>query len=393
MFHVKQGGDEPAEPAGGFALYLHWPFCKAKCPYCDFNSHVRARIDQTEWRDAYLAEIDRAASQTPGRTLRSIFFGGGTPSLMEPGLVDAILDRATRRWRVANDMEITLEANPTSVEAGRFLAYRAAGVNRISLGLQALNDSDLLRLGRQHSAAEGLAAYDLARETFERVSCDLIYARQDQTLPAWEAELCALLRRKPDHLSLYQLTIEDGTAFGSLHKAGKLRGLPDEDLAAEMYQLTGQIAAGAGLYPYEVSNYARPGAESRHNLVYWHMGDYVGIGPGAHGRLTLAGQRFATETHLVPESWLAAVKAGSGEVSRETLRPADQADEYLMMGLRLAEGISVVRHRHLSGKALDPERIAWLTDSGLIACHGDRLAATDAGRLLLNRIILELSVG
>ncbi|MBE2275582.1 MAG: coproporphyrinogen III oxidase [Rhodobacteraceae bacterium] len=392
MFHVKQAHDEPEGPAGGFALYLHWPFCKAKCPYCDFNSHVRARIDQTEWRDAYLAEIDRFADETAGRTLRSIFFGGGTPSLMDSSLVDAILDRATRHWRVSNDMEITLEANPTSVEAGRFRAYRAAGVNRVSLGLQALNDADLRRLGRQHSAAEGLAAYDLARETFERVSCDLIYARQDQTLSTWEAELRALLDRKPDHLSLYQLTIEDGTAFGSLHKAGRLRGLPDEDLAAEMYQLTGRITADAGLYPYEVSNYARPGAESRHNLVYWHMGDYVGIGPGAHGRLTLNGQRLATETHLLPETWLKAVKSGSGEVSRETLLPANQADEYLMMGLRLSEGISLVRHQRLSGKTLNPDRIAWLAECELITRDGDRLAATDAGRLLLNRIILELSV-
>lgn len=378
--------------AGGFALYLHWPFCKAKCPYCDFNSHVRAGIDQQRWQDAYLAELDRAASETGGRLLRSVFFGGGTPSLMEPALVAAILDRISRHWRFENDVEITLEANPTSVEADRFRGYRAAGVNRLSLGLQALNDADLRRLGRQHSAAEALAAFDLARATFDRVSADLIYARQDQSLPAWEAELRAVLSRGPDHLSLYQLTIEDGTAFGALARAGKLRGLPAEDLAADMYLATGEICAEAGLSAYEVSNYAAEGSESRHNLVYWRMGDYVGIGPGAHGRLTLDGTRVATTTLRNPESWLRAVREnGTGEDPREILQPVDQADEYLMMSLRLTEGTQISRYRALSGGDLNPGALEAGLAAGLLNRDGDRLFTTDAGRLLLNRLVLDLS--
>lgn len=377
--------------AGGFALYVHWPFCKAKCPYCDFNSHVRARIDQSDWQDAYLAELDRAAAETGGRILRSVFFGGGTPSLMEPALVGAVLDRVGRQWRLANDLEVTLEANPTSVEAGRFRGYRAAGVNRVSLGLQALNDADLKRLGRQHSAADGLAAMDLAREVFDRVSGDLIYARQDQTLAGWEAELRGLLARGPDHLSLYQLTIEDGTAFGELYRAGKLRGLPDEDLAADMYDATAAICGEAGLSAYEVSNYAREGAESRHNLVYWRMGDYIGIGPGAHGRLTLEGRRWATTTHRGPEAWLQAVREGSGELPREGITASEQAVEYLMMCLRLSEGLSVARFTTLAGQPLNPRGMQIALDEGLIAVEGDRLRATESGRLVLNRLALELA--
>ncbi|PTE16490.1 radical SAM family heme chaperone HemW [Pseudogemmobacter blasticus] len=378
--------------AGGFALYLHWPFCKAKCPYCDFNSHVRTRIDQQDWQSAYLAELDRAAAETGGRILRSVFFGGGTPSLMDPSLVGAVLDRISRHWRFENDIEITLEANPTSVEADRFRGYRAAGVNRLSLGLQALNDDDLRRLGRQHSAAEALAALDLARSTFDRVSADLIYARQDQTLAAWEYELCSLLDRGPDHLSLYQLTIEDGTAFGALARAGKLRGLPDEDLAVAMYEMTGEICEGAGLSAYEVSNYAVEGSESRHNLVYWRMGDYVGIGPGAHGRLTLGQTRYATSTHRNPEVWLRAVRdTGSGETPREVLLPAAQADEYLMMSLRLSEGTRISRYRALSGSDLNAGALEAALDGGLLQQDGDHLRTTEAGRLLLNRLVLELS--
>lgn len=376
---------------GGFALYLHWPFCKAKCPYCDFNSHVSAQIDQSEWQAAYSAELDRAAAETGGRVLRSVFFGGGTPSLMEPALVSSVLDRVGRHWRLANDLEVTLEANPTSVEAGRFAGYRAAGVNRVSLGLQALSDADLRRLGRQHSAAEGLAALDLARSLFDRVSCDLIYARQDQTLTGWEAELTALLTRRPDHLSLYQLTIEDGTAFGALRDAGKLRGLPDEDAAAEMYDLTTGLCGAAGLAAYEVSNYAADGAESRHNLVYWRMGDYLGIGPGAHGRLTLDGARYATTTPRSPEAWLEAVRRGSGELPRELIDRRAQALEYLMMCLRLAEGLSLSRYAALNGAEPAAERIAELQADGLIAVQADRLRATERGRLLLNRIIYEIS--
>lgn len=376
---------------GGFALYVHWPFCKAKCPYCDFNSHVRASIDQRDWQAAYLKELDRSAAGTEGRLLRSVFFGGGTPSLMEPGLVAAILDRAQRHWRFTNDIEITLEANPTSVEATRFAGYRQAGVNRVSLGLQALNDSDLRHLGRQHSAAEGLSAFALARSTFSRVSCDLIYARQDQTLDAWQRELRHLLSLGPDHISLYQLTIEEGTAFAALHDAGKLRGLPDEDLAAAMYDATTALCAAAGLSGYEVSNYALEGAESRHNLVYWRMGDYLGIGPGAHGRVTLDGTRYATSTHRNPEVWLRGVAEGTGEVSRETLSAESQGLEYLLMCLRLREGLSLSRHRRLSGTSLASERIEWLQAQNLIETSGDRLRATDAGRLLLNQVVLELS--
>ncbi|WP_233352109.1 radical SAM family heme chaperone HemW [Pseudogemmobacter humi] len=374
---------------GGFALYIHWPFCKAKCPYCDFNSHVRQRIDQDEWRRAYLAELDRAAAETGGRILRSVFFGGGTPSLMDPAVTGAILDRIARHWRLANDLEVTLEANPTSVEAARFTGYRQAGVNRVSLGLQALNDLDLRRLGRQHSAAEGLAALDLARSIFERTSCDLIYARQDQDLPAWEEELRSVLTRGPDHISLYQLTIEEGTAFARLFDAGKLAGLPDEDLAADMYELTAGICAEYGLHDYEVSNYAREGAESRHNLVYWRMGDYLGIGPGAHGRLTLDGIRYATSTHRSPELWLEAVRQGKGELPREVIPRASQAVEYMMMSMRLTEGMSLARYTALNGAP--PKAMRELTESGMIRIENDRLAATPAGRLLLNRLVLELS--
>ncbi|WP_225027414.1 radical SAM family heme chaperone HemW [Xinfangfangia pollutisoli] len=376
---------------GGFALYLHWPFCKAKCPYCDFNSHVRTAIDQSDWQKAYLAELDRVAAETPGRILRSVFFGGGTPSLMEGPLVAAILDRVARNWRLTNDVEITLEANPTSVEAARFHAYRAAGVNRVSLGLQALNDADLRRLGRQHSAAEALAAFALARETFPRVSGDLIYARQDQTLPAWRQELRQLTALGPDHLSLYQLTVEDGTAFGALARAGKLKGLPDEDLAAEMYLATESICTEAGLQAYEVSNYAASGAESRHNLVYWRMGDYIGIGPGAHGRLTLDGLRYATDTPKSPEAWLKAVdQTGSGELPREVISRDAQGTEYLLMALRLSEGASLARYAGLAGRKIAENRLQQLQDDGFLTRDGDRIAATDTGRLLLNRLVLEL---
>ncbi len=387
MFHVKQADWEH----GGFAIYLHWPFCKAKCPYCDFNSHVRARIDQAEWQEAYLAELDRAALETSDRILRSVFFGGGTPSLMDPALVGAVLDRIARHWRLSNDLEVTLEANPTSVEAGRFHSYAAAGVNRVSLGLQALNDADLKRLGRQHSAAEALSAFALARGIFDRVSGDIIYARQDQTLAAWQAELRSLLDLCPDHLSLYQLTVEDGTAFGDLHKAGKLRGLPDEDLAADMYDATAQICADAGLSAYEVSNYARAGAESRHNLVYWRMGDYLGIGPGAHGRLTLGDTRWATVTERNPEAWLAAVRnRHNGEALRDAISAQDQATEYVLMSLRLSEGMSASRFTALHGSPLNARGLQTAIDLGLVRVEGDRICATQAGRLVLNRLALDL---
>jgi putative oxygen-independent coproporphyrinogen III oxidase len=389
LFHVKRAEDWQL---GGFGVYVHWPFCKAKCPYCDFNSHVRASVDQSAWQTAYLAEIDRLADETGPRAVQSVFFGGGTPSLMQPQLVGAVLDKIATRWSVANDLEVTLEANPTSVEADRFRGYAAAGVNRLSLGIQALNDADLARLGRQHSAAEALQALTLARSTFDRVSCDLIYARQDQSLPAWEAELRQLLDLGPDHMSLYQLTIEDGTAFGRLHAEGKLRGLPDEDLAADMYLATTEICAQSGLFAYEVSNYARAGAESRHNLVYWRMGDYAGIGPGAHGRLTLGAGRFATSALRAPEAWLQAVATkGHGEHDREQLSDEDRAVEYLMMSLRLTEGCDLARYAALRGAALPEDRINALIQDGFLMCDGDNLCTTNTGRLMLNRVVLELS--
>ena len=375
---------------GGFGVYVHWPFCKAKCPYCDFNSHVRQSVDQSAWAEAYLTEIDRTAAETGPRPVQSVFFGGGTPSLMEPALVAAILDRIATRWSMSNDAEITLEANPTSVEAARFRGYRDAGINRLSLGIQALDDTDLRRLGRQHSAAEALAALALARTIFPRVSCDLIYARQDQTRAGWQAELAQLLSLGPDHMSLYQLTIEDGTAFGRLFAEGKLRGLPDEDLAAEMYEATEGLCREAGLLAYEVSNYAETGSESRHNLIYWRMGDYAGIGPGAHGRLTLPHGRFATSTLRSPEAWLAAAAGGNGETGRELLSDEDRAVEYLMMSLRLAEGSDLSRFAALRGRALPEDRLNTLIQDGFLDRSGDMIAATPAGRLVLNRLLLEL---
>ncbi len=376
---------------GGFGLYLHWPFCAAKCPYCDFNSHVAAEIDQARWQRAYLAEIDRLGAETQDRVLNSVFFGGGTPSLMDPDLVAAILERVRRTWRQANDIEITLEANPTSIESGRFRAYSEGGVNRVSMGMQALNDTDLTRLGRMHSAAEGRAAFDIARSHFDRVSFDLIYARQDQDLIAWEAELREALAMAVDHFSLYQLTIEEGTAFGRRAAAGKLTGLPDEELAADMYLRTQEICEAAGLPAYEVSNHAREGAESRHNLIYWRYGDYAGIGPGAHGRLTLGGSRQATVTPKAPALWLQSVEQrGSGELPREELPLEDQAIEFLLFGLRLSEGIDPARYRALSGTDLPAEKLADLGALGLVETVDGRIRATREGRAVLNGVIREL---
>ncbi|QTN37087.1 radical SAM family heme chaperone HemW [Cognatishimia activa] len=377
---------------GGFGLYIHWPFCQAKCPYCDFNSHVSAQIDQARWCNALLAELDRVGAETQGRVLNSIFFGGGTPSLMDPDLVAALIDRAAQLWPQANDMEITLEANPTSVEAGRFAAYRAGGVNRVSMGIQALNDEDLRRLGRLHSVAEARAAFDVARGHFDRVSFDLIYARQDQTLEAWEAELREALSMAIDHLSLYQLTIESGTAFGDRYAKGKLRGLPHDDLAADMYQRTGEICAEAGLEGYEVSNYAKPGSESRHNLIYWRYGDYAGIGPGAHGRLTLEGQRHATEQWRNPNKWLEAAEAGGAESQRRAISLADQSDEMMMMGLRLASGIDLNRWGSLSRRSLNEDRISHMEAIGMLRREGSRLFATQDGRMVLNTLLAEILV-
>ena len=378
---------------GGFGLYIHWPFCQAKCPYCDFNSHVVAQIDQKAWERAYLSEIERIGSQTQGRVLRSVFFGGGTPSLMDPDVVDAILSKVRATWTIANDIEITLEANPTSVEAGRFAGYRDAGVNRISMGIQALNDDDLRALGRLHTAAEAMAAYETARSVFDRVSFDLIYARQKQSLAAWDAELRQALDLAIDHLSLYQLTIEDGTAFGDRYAAGKLRGLPDDDSAADMYALTQELCGAAGFQGYEISNHAPAGRESIHNQIYWRYGDYAGIGPGAHGRLTLSGQRFATETPSAPMAWLGQVsKIGHGELDRVALSETDQFSEFLLMGMRLAEGVDLERVS-TDQMGILSFNINALSELGMVEVSDRRLCVTTQGRPVLNAVLRQLLEG
>jgi putative oxygen-independent coproporphyrinogen III oxidase len=375
---------------GGFGLYIHWPFCEAKCPYCDFNSHVSRKIDQRAWRDAYLMELERGAAETKGRVLNAVFFGGGTPSLMDPEIVADIIATIYRLWPVANDLEITLEANPGSVEAGRFKGFRDAGVNRVSMGIQALNDADLKKLGRIHDTDETLAAFDIARSSFDRVSFDLIYGRQNQTLPDWEAELEQALSLAIDHISLYQLTIEKGTAFGDRYAIGKLRGLPDDDLGADMYAATQEICNKMGMPSYEVSNHARDGAQSRHNLIYWRYGDYLGIGPGAHGRLSQNGQRCATECFSNPQRWLDAVRTESAEKPREILSAEDQASEFLMMGLRLKEGVDLKRYSALSGKPLSQEKIIQMQDIGMINLERDQLKVSDQGFMVLNAILAEL---
>ncbi|SLN56048.1 Oxygen-independent coproporphyrinogen-III oxidase 1 [Roseivivax jejudonensis] len=376
--------------AGGFGLYLHWPFCEAKCPYCDFNSHVSREIDEARWGAAFEAEIARTARRTGPRQLDTIFFGGGTPSLMSPDLVARILDATRRAWTLAPDAEITLEANPRSVEAGRFRGYAEAGVNRLSMGLQALNDRDLHRLGRLHSVAEARAAYDTARAVFPRVSFDLIYARQDQSVPDWERELNEALAMAVDHLSLYQLTLEQGTAFWDRARRGTLPGLPDEDLSADMYERTQEICDAAGRPAYEVSNHAVPGGESRHNLVYWRGGDYAGIGPGAHGRLTLDGTRRAVAAWRNPGAWLEHVEDGTGDRVDDPLSPQDHVGEYIMMGMRVLDGIDVDRARAIAPELDLTARSRDLQDLGLVTQTGSRLSATPQGRLVLNGVIAEL---
>ena len=375
----------------GFGLYIHWPFCQSKCPYCDFNSHVSKSIDQKQWAMAYCSEIDRLGAETESRPLKSIFFGGGTPSLMDPDTVDIILRKVRETWPLSNNVEITLEANPTSVEAGRFAGYKGAGVNRVSIGVQALNDDDLRRLGRLHTVSEAQAAFEVAAGLFDRISFDLIYARQHQTLQAWESELREALTMAADHLSLYQLTIEGGTAFGDRLAAGGLNGLPKEDLAADMYQLTQDLTADAGLNAYEVSNHAKSGAESRHNMIYWQCGDYAGIGPGAHGRLTLGGVRYETESPTNPQIWLNSVlETGSGELPRKMQSPHEHADEYLMMGLRLTGGIDLKRYGNISGTAINTNKINQLVDLCVVGLANGNLFATPRGRPILNAIIREL---
>ena len=365
---------------------MHWPFCAAKCPYCDFNSHVRKQVDQLAWAKAFEREIRRVGAQIPDRTLTSVFFGGGTPSLMAPETVSAVLDSARAYWRFSNDIEITLEANPTSVEAERFEGYARVGVNRVSLGIQALNDEDLRRLGRLHDTQEARAAYDLARSIFPRVSFDLIYARQAQSLSAWREELLRALDMAADHLSLYQLTVEQGTAFWNRMVAGNLRHLPDEDLAADLYELTQELCQEAGMPAYEVSNHAREGGESRHNLVYWRGGDYVGVGPGAHGRVTKQSVRYATESWKQPEAWKTASESGSAYSLETPLDPQDVAYERLIMGMRLSEGLAVEDVETV----LDAESLRELEAQGLVWKDGSRIGATGRGRPLLNRLIAEL---
>jgi putative oxygen-independent coproporphyrinogen III oxidase len=379
-----------AEPSRGFGLYVHWPFCLSKCPYCDFNSHVRAKVDAEAWGDALIRELKTMAARLDARPkLDSIFFGGGTPSLMPGAVVAAILTEAEATFGFAPNIEITLEANPTSVDAARFRDYRAAGVNRVSLGVQALNDPDLRALGRLHTVDEALRAVALAQEIFPRASFDLIYARPSQSLEAWRAELDRALGVGCTHYSLYQLTFEEGTPFHAARERGTMREL-DAEIAADLYELTQERMSAAGLPAYEISNHARAGEESRHNLVYWRYGDYLGIGPGAHGRLTVAGQRIATSTIRHPETWAARVSEEAHGLDRwEELTVQEQATESLLMGLRLGEGVELAPIERKLGHPL--ARIAALESQGLITLASGRLTATRQGRLVLNAVLKQLA--
>ena len=354
MADIEPAEIELTDNDQAFGVYVHWPFCLSKCPYCDFNSHVRREpIDEPRFVRAFAAEIAATAARVPDRTVSTIFFGGGTPSLMQPSTLAGVLDAVAKHWHVAPDAEITLEANPTSVEATRFRGYRTAGVNRVSLGVQALDDRVLTELGRLHSAREALDAVAVARSVFGRYSFDLIYTRPGQQPQDWARELRGALAEAGEHLSLYQLTIEPETPFAALHAAGKLR-LPDEDTARALYDTTQEICAAHGLPAYEISNNARPGGECRHNLVYWRAHEYAGIGPGAHGRLDIGGDRHAVATEKRPESWLMRVEAnGSGVVTDDVLTREERSDEFLLMGLRLAEGIDIARYAEIAGRPLD----------------------------------------
>ena len=386
---TSSGGAMPVDP--GFGIYVHWPFCRAKCPYCDFNSHVSGAVDHTRWARALVVEIERCAAEIGPRTLRSIFFGGGTPSLMAPATVGTVIERATACFAPAPDIEITLEANPTSSEAERFQALRAAGVNRVSLGVQALDDAALRFLGREHSAAEALAAVDLAARLFGRFSFDLIYGRPGQTSVAWAAELTRALDHADGHLSAYQLTIEPGTRFALLERTGALV-MPADEVQADLYELTQERLARAGLPAYEISNHARPGAACRHNLLYWRAGEWLGIGPGAHGRLHLDGQRLATEAWRLPTVWLERVeRTGTGERTRVALTRAEQVAELLVMGLRLSEGVDLGRLEGVAGeefeRVLDRAALQRLIGDGLLQRRERRLTATAAGRQRLNALL------
>ncbi len=381
------------EDATAFGVYVHWPFCAAKCPYCDFNSHVRHQPpDEPRFAAAMARELSHFAERTAGETVTSIFFGGGTPSLMQARTVETILDAIAKLWPVAPDAEVTLEANPGSAEADRFRGYRAAGVNRLSLGVQALDDRALKSLGRIHDAAEARCAVGLARDIFPRLSFDLIYARPGETVPAWRAELEAAIAMAADHLSLYQLTIEEGTPFARLHAAGKLV-VPDPERAAALYSLTQEVAEAHGLPAYEISNHAAPGAESRHNLTYWRYRDYVGAGPGAHGRLTAGGIRYATMTERHPERWLELVESqGHGLTGDDALAAEECADEMLLMGLRLLEGVDVGRYAAISGRRFSDTRLASLQEYGFVEpCGEGRLRATRDGWLVLDSVVADLA--
>ena len=381
-------GKEP-----GFGVYIHWPFCAAKCPYCDFNSHVRHQpVDQERFARAFATELATMRERTGPREVSSIFLGGGTPSLMKPETVGAVLEAVARNWTVPDGIEITLEANPSSVEAERFRGYHAAGVNRVSLGVQALNDADLRFLGRLHNVEEALHAIELARETFPRLSFDLIYARPGQTPDTWAAELEQAIGHAVDHLSLYQLTIEEGTRFHTLHAAHKFE-LPDAGQSAELYAVTQEVTAAHGLPAYEISNHAKPGAESRHNLTYWRYGEYVGVGPGAHGRFVEDGRRVVTIAEKLPETWAGLVEAnGHGITGGETLTREEEADEFLLMGLRLVEGIDLARYEMLSGRSLSSRRVSILQDEGLVAPVGNsRLRATPSGMIVLDAVVADLA--
>lgn len=375
-----------------FGVYVHWPFCKAKCPYCDFNSHVRHQpVDAMAFARALSAELEWFARQTPGRSVSSIFFGGGTPSLMPPAAVGHVLDMIGHLWSVSPDAEITLEANPTSIEAENFKGFRAAGVNRVSVGVQALNDADLKALGRQHSATEAITAFQLASKIFPRVSFDLIYARPKQTVPEWRRELTEALSYQQGHMSLYQLTIEPGTAFADLHARGAL-AVPPEDRAAELYELTQELTERAGLFAYEVSNHATPGHESRHNLLYWRYGEYAGVGPGAHSRLVQGEDRRALIAEKHPETWRDLVsRRGHGIIQDTVVTKPNQASEYLLMGLRISEGIDLRRYELLTAQPMKMDKIAVLESMGFVSRENLQLRATPAGRRVLNTLIQELA--
>src|SRR3569832_2638513 len=377
----------------GFGIYVHWPFCAAKCPYCDFNSHVRTQIDESGWIDAIVRELEWTAEQQGADRpiVETVFFGGGTPSLMQGKSVGRTLETIARLWRTAFVVVVTLESNPASADATRFAAYRAAGVHRLSLGVQALNDADLKMLGRLHNVAEAKAALALAMRNFNRVSLDLIYARPDQTLDQWRGELTEALAFGTDHLSLYQLTIEPATPFATLYKTGALH-IPDDDRAAELFELTQEMTEAAGRPAYEISNHAKPGSEARHNLLYWRYGGYAGVGPGAHGRLDLGGKRSATQTERLPERWRDTVmKQGHGLLEQTEVWTEDAAREHLLMNLRLAEGLDLASYKARWGAAPNPKRIALLQEDGLVRLEGSRLTATPRGRLLLNSVIAVLA--